>query len=391
MLLAGAGAASATPAIAPTSTFADALANRKWQGIPGLERTPKGRLFFTWFTGGAREPKPENMVILCYSDDDGKTLSPLQIMATARNPASAQDRAHDGVLWIDPKGRLWLLFDRSDKTSGVISVHARICENPDAPVPVFGDEFRLGLDVPYAAVMTRATVLSSGEWLQPVFFVKKQISNKPSSGWWPHFDKGDTPPVSFGAAISSDEGKTWKVHADLARPWGENMIVELKDGRFWMPLRTATGVLWETFSPDKGRTWSEVKRSHIENPDARFFLRRLSSGNLLLVNYHKFDRLDGDPTKGIRSRLTAQISTDDGKTWNEGLLLDERQKVSYPDGVQDKDGVIWILYDRDRRGDADILLARFREEDVIAGKNVSGAVVLRQVINSIARKSKPAE
>ena len=61
-----------------------------------------------------------------------------------------------------------------------------------------------------------------------------------------------------------------------------------------------------------------------------------------------------------RSHLTAQLSTDDGATWNEGLTLDERGGpnfpngvpggVSYPDGVQDKDGLIWITYDRDRNG-----------------------------------------
>lgn len=32
------------------------LAKRTWQGIPGLERTAKGRVFVSWFTGGTREP-----------------------------------------------------------------------------------------------------------------------------------------------------------------------------------------------------------------------------------------------------------------------------------------------------------------------------------------------
>jgi hypothetical protein len=61
--------------------------------------------------------------------------------------------------------------------------------------------------------------------------------------------------------------------------------------------------------------------------------------------------------------------------------------VSYPDGVQDKDGLIWITYDRDRNGRGEILLAKFREEDVIAGKDVSGAVSLKQVVNKL---DKPA-
>ena len=68
-------------------------------------------------------------------------------------------------------------------------------------------------------------------------------------------------------------------------------------------------------------------------------------------------------------------------------MLDERGGVSYPDGVQEKGGLIWITYDRDRGGAGEILLAKFKEEDVAAGKNVSGAVSLKQVVNKL---DKPA-
>jgi hypothetical protein len=170
------------------------------------------------------------------------------------------------------------------------------------------------------------------------------------------------------------------------------MVTELRDGRLWLLIRTGGGFLWESHSTDKGLTWSEAKATKIANPHSRFFIRRLSSGNLLLVNHYKSTR---------RSHLTAQLSTDDGQTWNEGLLLDERGGVtfpngvpggvSYPDGAQDKDGLIWITYDRNRNGRGEILLARFREEDVAAGKNVSGAVTLKQVINKLDKLDKPKQ
>ena len=191
---------------------------------------------------------------------------------------------------------------------------------------------------------------------------------EPLAGW-----AGFDPKQVFGAAVSTDEGKTWKLHGAVKTEKAglENMIVELKDGRLWMLIRTEK-VLWESHSSDKGRTWTPGKPTSIATPHSRFFIRRLSSGNLLLVNHYKFTG---------RSHLTAQLSTDDGATWNDGLLLDERKGVSYPDGVQDKDGLIWITYDRDRGGAGEILLAKFKEEDVIAGKNVSGAVSLKQVVN----------
>ena len=63
--------------------------------------------------------------------------------------------------------------------------------------------------------------------------------------------------------------------------------------------------------------------------------------------------------------------------------------MSYPDGVQDKDGLIWITYDRDRSGAGEILMAKFREEDVIAGKNVSGAVTLKQIVDKLNKPTPP--
>ena len=61
------------------------LAKRTWQGIPGLERTAHGRVFVSWFTGGPKEPAPDNTAVLSFSDDGGKTFSPPQAMALPLN------------------------------------------------------------------------------------------------------------------------------------------------------------------------------------------------------------------------------------------------------------------------------------------------------------------
>jgi len=339
--------------------------HQTWQGIPGLERTAKGRVFASWFTGGLKEPSPENTVLLCYSDDHAQSFTSPQVMAEPRNGT----RCFDPTLWLDPKGRLWYIFNRGNQDTAVHDVHARICGDPDATPPVFGAEFRVGFEGPYAFRMNKPTVLSSGEWIMPVTH-----ATEPIHSWFAG------PRQLQGVGISTDEGKTWHLHGALKAPeWAlECMITELKDGRLWLLTRTGGGFLWESHSSDKGRTWSEAKASTIPNPGSRFFIRRLASGNLLLVNHHGF-------TGKTRSHLTAQISTDDGHTWNEGLLLDERSGVSYPDGVQDRDGLIWITYDRDRGGAGEILLAKFREEDVAAGKNTSGAVTLKQVISKLGK------
>jgi hypothetical protein len=49
--------------------------------------------------------------------------------------------------------------------------------------------------------------------------------------------------------------------------------------------------------------------------------------------------------------------------------------------VQDKQGVIRIIYDHERYKEGDILMAVFREEDVMAGACRSSGAKLRMLVN----------
>ncbi len=94
--------------------------------------------------------------------------------------------------------------------------------------------------------------------------------------------------------------------------------------------------------------------------------------------------------------LTAFLSNDDGKSWNGGLLLDERRDetaastgnfdkagqegVSYPDIAQAPDGTIYVHYDHGRTTQAEILFAKFRDDDVLARKLVSKDAALKNIV-----------
>jgi predicted neuraminidase len=159
---------------------------------------------------------------------------------------------------------------------------------------------------------------------------------------------------------SRDQGKTWVRRSGVAFPgtdFDEHMIVERKDGSLWMLARTKDGIS-ESTSTDQGVTWSTPQPSSIHNVSARFFIRRLSSGKLLLVKNGPINlRLPR------RSNMKAYLSDDDGKTWGKGLLIDDRSEVSYPDGFQAPNGDIHILYDWNRHTDAEILHVKFTEAD----------------------------
>lgn len=339
---------------------------RIFQGIPTLERSKGGRLRAAWYGGGPGEG-PENYVMLTTSGDDGKSWSELKLVIDPPGPV----RAFDNCLWVDPAGRLWLFWAQSyEWFDGRVGVWAITCDQPDNENAAWSAPRRLCDGI----MMNKPTVLSDGRWLAPVGVWNRATRSKNSH------DLGEE--RKSRAMVSGDQGKTWSVlgAADVPeRTFDENMIVERNDKSLWMLVRTKYGI-GQSVSTDGGKTWSAGEKSAIPHIDARFFIRRLASGKLLLVKH--------TPPEGkkARSHLMAYVSDDDGKTWKGGLMLDERNGVSYPDGAQAADGRIFIVYDYSRTKEMEILTAVFTEADVLAGTDVSGKVVLRQVVNKAVGK-----
>jgi hypothetical protein len=75
----------------------------KRQGVPGIERTAKGRL---WAVYGRDVESRRHYQVLTFSDDDGKSWSDTHLMILPRRGV----RASGGCVWIDPQGRLWFFW-----------------------------------------------------------------------------------------------------------------------------------------------------------------------------------------------------------------------------------------------------------------------------------------
>jgi predicted neuraminidase len=336
----------------------------------GVERTPRGRLWACWVGNG---DSPNGFFMLATSDDDGEKWSKPHVVIDPTDPPNApQRRALVGNLWIDPRGRLWCFFDQSlgyfDGRGGNWFIR---CDDPDAVEPTWTKPVRFA----NGCTLNKPTVLSNGDWLLPVsLWTRDRIG--PAVLRDAHHDLDAIRMANVFA--STDQGQTWTRRGGVAFPetdFDEHMIVERRDGRLWMLARTKYGIA-ESFSSDHGATWSVPRSSSIKNVSARFFIRRLASGNLLLVKNGPIDvRLPR------RSSMMAFLSTDDGQTWTDGLLLDDRAEVSYPDGVQSPDGTIYLSYDWNRHTDAEILLSKFREADVLAGRFVSPGARSRMLVN----------
>jgi predicted neuraminidase len=296
-------------------------------------------------------------VVAAASDDRGATWRErLVIDPDEQGPV----RAFDLELWLAPDGRLWLFWAQgldAPHKIGNTGLWAMTTENPDGKDVQWSKPRRFCDGV----MMCKPLVLSDGTWALPVSFWHRREAH------------------SAGVVASTDGGATWQARGAVdvppeARSFDEHTLIERQDGALWMLVRTRYGI-GESASTDGGRSWSLLRPSRLEHPSARFFLRRLDSGRLLLVKHGPLYAQTG------RSHLTAYLSDDEGQTWRGGLLLDEREGVSYPDGVQDRDGTIHLIYDHNRTGDRAILMARFTEDDVLAGKPVSPDARLRMVVS----------
>lgn len=316
-------------------------ASRKFTGIPSIAVTSNQHLWAVWYTGITADEDQNNYVVLANSKDKGENWEEILVIdPDGEGPV----RAFDPEIWLDPEGKIWMFWAQTiGKDGSIAGVWAITTHNPEAENPIWSAPKRLTDGV----MMCKPMVLTTGEWVLP------------ASTWRLTDD-------SARMVVSTDKGKSWEVRGAVHVPeenrvFDEQMIVERKDESLWMLIRTNYGI-GESFSHDRGITWSDLKPSNFSHPSARFFIQRLQSDNLLMVKHGSIALHAG------RSHLMAFISEDDGITWSKGLLLDERSGVSYPDGQQAKDGTIYLTYDFDRRGAQEILLSTFNEAAILSNE-----------------------
>ena len=359
----------------PSHEYSDEV--RDYAMVIGIDRTPKGRLWAAWVAGGDSE---KGLFVAATSDDNGGSWSkPRLVIDPVDAPNGLARRALVGNFWTDPTGRLWLFYDQSmgyfDGRGGAWTI---TCDNSDDEKPVWSAPRRIW----HGMTLNKPVVLKNGEWLMPIsLWTRDKIRPKEIAAAFPELDEHRMAHVFVGGP-----NRDWQRRGGVRIPdsqFDEHMMVELRDGRLWMLARTTYGIA-ETFSADQGRTWSAPQPSRFGHVPARFHLRRLASGRLLFV---KHGTTPEEKTKS-RSHLTAFLSDDDGTTWSTGLLLDERTGVSYPDGFQAPDGTLFIIYDHNRARDREILLARFNEADVLAGKFESKNARPRMMVSKATGEAK---
>ena len=153
-------------------------------------------------------------------------------------------------------------------------------------------------------------------------------SSTEHDGWRVHFER------------STDGGRTWTatpaINDGKAIAAIQPSILTYRDGRLQALGRTRSGRIFETWSADRGLTWSAIVLTELPNPSAGADAVTLRDGRHLLVYNH---------TPRGRSPLNVAIS-EDGRQWQAAAILedDPGRELSYPAVIQARDGLVHVTY-----------------------------------------------
>lgn len=337
--------------------------------IPSVEIGEEGEVYCAWYANAfATDHNGEGSgayVVLSVSTDKGETWKDNELVIA---PISAGDRIFDECLWKDPLGQIHLFWSRSK--NGWWDGKGEVWE---CTIKWKGSG--------YLRTSEPRLFSESGIMLNKPILLKETntvLYPKALYNWEPSIKMGISGVYvclgSYDKAklnIPIDNGIIPFSPGNLKTIFFEPQFLQIDRNTVFCYIRTDTGGIYfskATVSSNL-KDWTPfIKLSEIGvNPPVRFCIRRLSSGNILLVTCNDSGR----------KKLTAYLSTDNGLTFPNKLLIDERNEVSYPDFTQDSDGTIFLVYDRERTKAKEILMSKISETDIL--RNDQNAIKIKKV------------
>jgi len=275
-------------------------------------------LVAAWF-GGTREGA--NDVGIWVSRRAGKTWTPPVEAAT-------------GVQFDGTRYPCWnpVLFDAP--AGGTLSLFYKVGPSPQrwwGMVRTSRDNGRTWSDATRLAdgilgpIKNKPIRLSDGTIISP----SSTESPESPSRWRVHFER------------STDAGRTWTAVAPQTSASGPDInaiqpsILVHADGRLQAIGRTRSQRIFETWSTDRGQTWTPITLTALPNPNAGIDAVTLRDGRHAVVYNH---------TASGRTPLNVAVSRD-GTKWDAALVLErDPGEYSYPAVIQSADGIVHVTY-----------------------------------------------
>ena len=274
---------------------------------PVLRRMPDGSLLSLIYTGGYKEPHPENVVAAVQSYDDGKTWSEPRVLF------SHPERACWGSELFTEGAKPELFFMTYLPDTLWNEIRAFISTTDDSGRT--WSEPRSVPGVPPNFIVRQGKVLHDGSRIIPVYWLEQKHAWK-----IPNYRDGAIGEATCGFLRSENDGKSYSLHGYLQGAWlNEPEVIETSPGNLLAFLRSKAGVLMKSSSRDSGRTWSPPEKTAIPNPGSKIVLYRVRDAIVLLNNVCP---LDANAPKW-RNRMELWVSRDACRSWCKKLLLAE--------------------------------------------------------------------
>jgi sialidase-1 len=312
--------------------------------IPALVVSAKGTILaFTEARKGTGSDTDEIDLALRRSFDHGKTWDPMRIIAddgtrTMNQPTPVLDR---------DTGTIWLPFCKDNRQVFVMN---STDEGATWSTPVEITKDVKDRSWKYlGAGPGHGIQLKSGRLLIPAWG-----DTSPGPATWPQANWGR---VQFSFTFYSDDhGATWKRGKPLDNDMSDECeVLETSDGKVYLNARSRQDKKARMFarSEDGGVTWSKLEVDpHLPEPSCQAGLARYSIGKDRILLTHPASTTS-------RSRLTARLSYDEGRTWAVSKVIREGA-AAYSDLAVAHDKTILSLYETGNS--ATLTLARFNLE-----------------------------
>ena len=145
----------------------------------------------------------------------------------------------------------------------------------------------------------------------------------------PHSDKPDWTGRVL-CYLSDDAGKSWRRSKPTMRAHdpssGKRLIaqepgvVELRDGRVMMFVRSDAGSQLVSHSQDGGENWSALRPSTLRSPVSPATIERIPGSDTLVCVWNDHAKI-APALRGKRTPLSLAISKDEGETWQPSITL----------------------------------------------------------------------
>lgn len=304
--------------------------NSKFYRIPAVTQTKNGTLLAVFdIRYNHSGDLPANIDVgLSRSTDGGKTWSKVEPIMTSKGMSVTKGVGDPGIL-----------YDAANDTVWVSGLWA-----PASGHPIFSSSTGT-TDPKLCGQMLLVKSTNDGKsWSKPENITNaiKRLNNEDTSGWglvfqgpgagialkdgtlvfpaqvWGNKGKG-----TWGVLVySKDGGKTWTSSKQM--PWGgsESTCVQLADGSVMLNVRQGSaGARIVGVTKDLGETWTKFEGEPLRQP------ANLCQAALWTNDGKKL--YFSNPNSGKRDNMTIKCSKDGGKTWNAGLLYDDRGCAGY--------------------------------------------------------------